>query len=268
MKEKEQLATWKHERNSKSNDTRDNPKYSTHFHSNIPGGGDSKSRYHILATPLPHIVIPSSSSSKILHGLSWDEWHDHLWNESSQPIHNFHFPSSIGFRSLQEHNENDSNNHTVSSSLSMFIRLHDEDTIRRSLVEISSTPLQGKIYYLRPTKKNKHGKTHSATATSGSVVIPLPDLMDPPPKWKLGQEVSTMEQDLPFGGALPKAQPGKEVNLRAKKSFQYANRKNRKDPFRNHLNWATTDNPDRVPLVHDPIDQVCMYASVCVCGKG
>lgn len=28
--------------------------------------------------------------------------------------------------------------------------------------------------------------------------------------------------------------------------------------FHKHLNWATIDNPDGVPLVHDPFDQVCV----------
>ncbi len=32
---------------------------------------------------------------------------------------------------------------------------------------------------------------------------------------------------------------------------------NNPDDFKTYLNWATNDNPDGVPLVHPPMDQVC-----------
>lgn len=219
----------------------------------------SKRRYQVRSTPLQHIAIPSSSSaSSTSHGISstWEDWHDLAWKESHHP--------TIGFRSLQEHRDNNNVNHTFPTAPFLLIRLQDEDTIRRTLLE-SLVPLEGKIYYPRPSKnknnkktKKNAGKNHPTNTPAGSVVIPLPDLFDPPPKWKLGPEIATTETDLPFAASLPKVPPGKEVNIRTRKSFHIEERipNTKKDPFLKHLNWATTDNPDGVPLVHDPIDQV------------
>ena len=50
--------------------------------------------------------------------------------------------------------------------------------------------------------------------------------------------------------ALPRNADGLELDLRTPK------RHPRKDSFETSLNWATSNNPDGIPLVHDVFDQV------------
>jgi hypothetical protein len=36
------------------------------------------------------------------------------------------------------------------------------------------------------------------------------------------------------------------------------------DPFKDYINWATTDNPDGVSIVNEPIDQVCVHVCLLI----
>lgn len=175
-----------------------------------------------LITSKRRYRVASNRSNVIRPQLStWpNNWQEQLWKD----------PTEDG-RSLKE---------TREASNQQFLKLEDEATIR-SLVS-----LQGKIYYPQPAKKQKKPKPEKR-----GIVVPLPDI-GPPLKWKLGTEVAALERDFPFGGALPTLHDGTEVNLKTKKSFH----PKRKDSFAKFLNWATTNNPDQVPLVHDVFDQV------------
>ena len=62
--------------------------------------------------------------------------------------------------------------------------------------------------------------------------------------------------DPKFDGALLRVQPRRKVE----KDLERHRRDN--DPYGKYLNWATHDNPDNVPIVHDPIDQVRFINSV------
>ncbi len=184
----------------------------------------SKRRYQVASKPTTNFPLSFST---------WQEdWHERLWNELSQ---------SQNDRSLEETKDTTSTT-TSKNDVPLFVKLEDEAAIT-SLLDY-----RGKIYYPHPAKKeSKRIKTHK---TAG-IVVPLPDI-GPPPKWKVGSDVAKLERDYPFGGALPKLQEGTEVNLKTKKSFH----PKRKDRFHKFLNWATTENPDQVPLVHDVFDQV------------
>jgi len=107
-------------------------------------------------------------------------------------------------------------------------------------------------------------------------------LGDPPITLRLDDRVAKDEVLAPFGGSIPTAAIGTEVNLKASKklrkrshpSFAMVIAKDiekdddtriediHMDGFITSLNWATNENPDGVPLVHDVIDQV---SCSCVC---
>jgi len=79
---------------------------------------------------------------------------------------------------------------------------------------------------------------------------------------RLGNKVAQDEEGAPFGGSMPKAAVGAEVNLRTSKTLRHRNRPHRAeheyemDAYATTLNWATDENPDGVPLVHAVVDQV------------
>lgn len=80
---------------------------------------------------------------------------------------------------------------------------------------------------------------------------------------KLGGNIVSKESKYPFGGSfvLPSSVQGHEVTLRTTKSFRkqeksmFHKKQSRRDLFDTSLNWATSNNPDRVPLVHNVFDQ-------------
>ena len=73
------------------------------------------------------------------------------------------------------------------------------------------------------------------------------------------QHSSPTNNSRPFykSGALQNSEMDGALVEIGRNKKQYSTRKEHDDDmFANHINWATTNNPDGVSIVHDPIDQV------------
>ena len=102
-------------------------------------------------------------------------------------------------------------------------------------------------------KKRKHGDDASTTM---QVNLAINDGAQQALRFPLVGTPDQYHYQIPF--ALDESMEGRELDLkRAKKSDRSTKHVTvEPDPFATSLNWATTNNPDGVPLVHDVFDQV------------
>ena len=138
--------------------------------------------------------------------------------------------SLIGMQEEEEEDEERNDWNPEKSKLASFVLLGSQDTIRS--------------YRIRHRYRHRDGGR------------PATDTL------RLGNKVTQDEGGAPFGGSMPKATVGTEVNLRTSKTLRHRNRPHRveheyeMDAFATRLNWATDENPDGVPLVHAVVNQV------------
>ena len=113
-------------------------------------------------------------------------------------------------------------------------KLPDEHDMKSMLLPLhTSSSIQDRV--LRKSSHHSNNKYRSV------------DHSDPYPK----RLVLPKHMSGPFRTVeLPEEADGLELMLKLPKKLS-------RDKFATSLNWATTNNPDKVPIVHDVFDQVC-----------
>lgn len=178
------------------------------------------------------------------------------------------------YRKLQEKDEgatssSDEDNTNHHQDAVNFIRLENANIIR-SLAQQQyglHTPMEeanvgSSQQRRRQLKKHtKKAKQHQKRTTAINTIAEEEQEYysnTPPLSWHLGKRVAATEPLYPFGGSIPIPELPGEYTLDISHSLKRRqSSSSSSSSFLNlHLNWATTDNPDGIPLVHEVMDQV------------